>query len=59
MNKLWEWLNGKKTYIGAAVVFIAGGSKALGWIDDETFTWVAAIGGAISVFGLRAALKKI
>jgi len=59
MKKLWDLLEGKKTFIGAAVVFVAGGLKALNSIDESTFAVLAALGGAISVFGLRSALNNL
>lgn len=51
-------LNGYKTYIGAAIIFVAGGLKALNLIDEGIFQTALAVGGAISVFGLRSAMKK-
>jgi uncharacterized membrane protein YfcA len=58
MAKIVDWLDGKKTFIGAAIIFIAGGLRALQKIDEETFNWIVAIGGSISVYGLRMALRK-
>ncbi len=59
-------IDGKKTYIGAAIIFIAGGVKALCdlpvvgvCIDDDTYKVVAAFGGAVAVYGVRRALKKM
>lgn len=59
IKNIWGFLDGKKTYIGSAVIFVAGGLKALGKIDDSTFSWLVAIGGAISVYGIRSAIRKI
>jgi hypothetical protein len=59
VKKVWEWLDGKKTFIGSLVIFIAGGLKALGKIDENTFNWLVALGGAISVYGIRDAIKKL
>ena len=58
-NTVWQFLEGKKSFIGALVIFVAGGLKALGKIDDKTFQWIVTIGGAISVYGLRQALKEM
>lgn len=59
MKKIVEFLDGKKTFIGSAIIFIAGGFKALGKINDDTFQWLVAIGGAISMYGLRQAVRKL
>ena len=54
----WDFLDGKKTFIGAAIIFLAGGAKALNVIDQGLFESLAAICGAIAAYGLRMALKK-
>lgn len=54
-----EWLDGKKTYIGGFIVFMAGGLLAIKVIDQQTFEWLATIGGAITAVGIRSALKKL
>ncbi len=59
MKKVIEFFDGKKTFIGSAIVFVAGGLKALGKIDEQTFQWLVAVGGAISVYGLRQAIRKL
>lgn len=59
INLILNLLDGKKTYIGGAIVFFAGGAKALGWIDDETFKWVVAVGQGIMVVGFRHAITKL
>ncbi len=59
MKKVIEFFEGKKTFIGSAIVFVAGGLKALGKIDEQTFQWLVAVGGAISVYGLRQAIRKL
>lgn len=59
MRKIIDFLDGKKTFIGSAIVFVAGGLKALGKIDDKTFEWLVAVGGSIAVYGLRVAIKKL
>lgn len=53
------FLEGKKTYIGAAVIFIAGGMKATKNIDDQAYQMLFDTGMAISVLGLRAFLEKV
>ena len=58
MKKIIEFLDGKKTFIGGGIIFIAGGLKALKAINQEVFEVLIAIGGAIATYGLRSALKK-
>ena len=58
-NKVWEFLDGKKTYLGAAALFISGGLLAIKVIDQETFEILAVIAGSITAFGIRSALKKL
>ena len=54
-----DWLDGRKTFIGAAILFVAGGLLALKVIDQKTFEIIAVIAASISVVGLRMAIKKI
>ena len=58
-KNIWAFLDGKKSFIGAAIIFIAGGFKALGKIEDGAFEALVAVGGAIAAFGLRSALGKL
>jgi hypothetical protein len=58
-SKIVNFLDGKKTYIGGAIIFIAGGLKAIKVIDQGVFEAMIAIGGAISAFGIRSAIRKI
>lgn len=58
MKKLWDFINGKKSYL-----FIAGGSIAyaafmLEAIDEETFKWLAGICAAGYAASMRSAVKK-
>lgn len=59
LNKIWETLDGRKSYIGAALLFVAGGLLALKVIDQKTFEVIAVVAGSISVIGLRSALSKL
>lgn len=52
-------LNGYKTYIGAVVLFVAGGLLALGVITKEQFDALVTIGSSVVAVGFRSALKKI
>ena len=59
MDKIIDFLDGKKTVIGAAVIFLAGGLKAIGKITEDQFQSLLAVGAAIAAIGLRMALKKL
>lgn len=66
MNRVSEFLNGKKTYIGGAILFVAGGFNALCrapelgvCLDDKSFEMVAAIGVGVIAVGLRHAISKV
>jgi len=59
LYELVDKLDGKKSYIGGAILFLAGGFLALDVIDQKLFEIIAAIAGAISIYGLRNAVSKI
>lgn len=66
MNKVLKAVDGKKTYIGAAIIFVAGGLQALCQlpvvnvcINEDTYQGAVAIGLAVAAYGLRHALKKV
>lgn len=54
-----KFLDGKKSFLGAAVLFVLGGLLALGVIDQKAFEAGAALVGGWAVYGLRDAIKKI
>ncbi len=56
MKNLLNKTNGWKTYVGAAVIFIAGGLFATKVIDQHTFEAVIAVAAALTAFGLRRAI---
>lgn len=58
-STVWNILDGYKTYIGGAVIFVAGGLNAINTIDDETMKLLVTFGSAITVVGLRGAFKKL
>jgi hypothetical protein len=58
-EKVLNFLDGKKSYIGGAIIFLAGGLYALKVIDEAVFKALAAIGGAISIGGIRHAIAKL
>jgi hypothetical protein len=59
VNKVWSFLDGKKSIIGGIVVFIAGGLYAIGVIDKTIFDWVVGAGGIVATFGLGAKAQKM
>ena len=59
MEALWNWLDGKKTYLGVLVLFLSGGARAVGWVTEEQFRVVEALGLGVVGFGLRSALGKV
>ena len=58
-NNIWKFLDGKKTFIGSATLFVAGGLLALKVIDQKTFEIIAVIAASITAYGLRVAIKKL
>lgn len=66
MEKLINLLNGYKTYIGAGVIFVAGGLHELCnvtfvsvCISDNLYRNLLSIGSAIAVIGIGHKLTKI
>jgi hypothetical protein len=59
MKKIIDFLDGKKTYIGAGIMFVAGGLKAINAIDQQTFEIIAAFAGVVITVGLRLAVKDL
>jgi hypothetical protein len=55
MEKLLALIEGKKTYITAALIALGAGATALGYVIPE---WVWALLGAIGLGSVRAAIKK-
>lgn len=53
-----EWLNGKKTYIVATLMFINAGGQALGWWDVAYAEHVNAILIPLGLAFLRVAVSK-
>ena len=56
MNKILEWLSGKKTIIVAVLTGIGGVLLALGIAIPE-YVWV--ILGALGLGAVRSAIKKV
>jgi len=59
MKKILAFFDGKKSYIGGAILFLSGGLLAIKVIDQQTFEILAAIAGTITVYGVRDAIKKL
>ncbi len=52
------WLQGKKTYIVAALVAAATFAHSVGWIDDTLFQALLGLLGAGGLAALRAGVTK-
>ena len=59
LNNIWDKLDGKKSYIGAIIIFLAGGFRALDVLDEEMYKILLALGGSVSVLGLRGAMSRL
>jgi hypothetical protein len=59
MSKILEVLSGKKTYIVAAVIALATYAELVGWIDQKTFEALIGFLGAIGLYTVREAIKKL
>ena len=59
MEEIKKWIEGRKTFLGAIALFVAGGLHAVGLVDQKTFEAAAAIIGAWTAWGLRSAIRKI
>ena len=55
MDKIFDFLEGKKTYIAAAVTALLGAAQALGYDIPD---YVYALLGALGLTTLRAAVHK-
>ena len=55
MDKILEWLSGKKTYISAIIIAVFGILSAFGIVIPE---WVYALLAAIGLGSLRAGVSK-
>ena len=57
--KTWSWLNGKKTFITALVLFCIGGAQVAGFITPETADLLYKLAGAVGLAVLRAGVAKL
>jgi len=51
-SAVWNLLDRKKTFVGALIIFVASGLKALNKIDDETYKLLLTFGGVVCVCSL-------
>lgn len=52
-------LNGRKTYIVAGVIAGATFAKIIGWITEEEYQAFVGFLGAIGLYTLRSAVRKL
>jgi hypothetical protein len=55
MNGIFDFLDGKKTYIAALIAAVTAGAQAIGYDIPQ---WIYAILGAAGLGSLRAAVTK-
>lgn len=53
-----QWLQGKKTYIVAAIGVVVNGAFAMGMIDERTVTSVDGILAFLAAGTIRAGIAK-
>jgi hypothetical protein len=51
-------LEGKKTYISAAVLGLAALVRALGWVSEEQYQLIMGLAGSLGLAALRAGVDK-
>ena len=51
-------LDGKKTYLTAAVLGLASFSLAMGWIDKEQYQVIVGLLGSLGLAALRSGVDK-
>jgi hypothetical protein len=52
-------LDGKKTYITAAVLALASFALAMGWLDREQYEIIAGLLGSLGLAALRSGVTKM
>ncbi len=58
MSKLWNWMNGNKTYLGMISAGLLGICYSQGWTSDETAMLFASIITSWTGIAVRSAAKK-
>ena len=51
-------LEGKKTYISAALLALATFARGLGWIDQSQYDMILGVTGALGLAALRSGVSK-
>ena len=51
-------LNGKKTYIVAAIMGLGAFARAMGWLDQNQFELLLSLGGSLGLAALRSGVSK-
>ena len=58
IQKIWAWLDGKKSYIASIVIGVVAGGMYLGVLDQKTAEIILTAAGAILGVSLRLAISK-
>lgn len=58
MNKIIEWLKGKKTYVVVAIGITINGLYAMGYIPEAIIPMVNTVLGFLGLATLRAGVTK-
>jgi hypothetical protein len=51
-------LNGKKTYIMAAVMALGAFARGMGWLDQNQFELLLSVAGSMGLAALRSGVSK-
>lgn len=51
-------LNGKKTYIIAAIMALGAFARGMGWLQQDQFEILLSLGGSIGLAALRAGVSR-
>ena len=51
-------LNGKKTYIMAALMAIGAFARGMGWLDQNQFELLLSVAGSMGLAALRSGVSK-
>lgn len=59
MRKLWNWMDGNKSYLGAVAAGLLGICYSENWVSDETAMKLAAAITTLTGIAIRSAVKKL
>lgn len=51
-------LNGKKTYILAAIMALGAFARGLGWLEQDQFELLISLAGSLGLATLRAGISR-